>query len=410
MNRVTSETPTRPVLPAAGAEVLFAQQPILDIDLHTVGYELLFRGDFDAVGGYSASARVLLNAFDQGHFRAGRQAVPLFVNFTEDLLFHMPPFDTDSFVIELLETIEPTAAVVEQVRLLKQQGYRIALDDFVYSPAQLPLLECADIVKLDVMTTSAAELATLVPMLRRHDVTLLAEKVENHATFERCKALGFEWYQGYFFARPKLVEGRLVSQNKAAVLAMVAALQQPDLDMSTLEQVISSDTGLTYKVLRLSNSAAVRRAVPIDTVAKAVSMLGLRTLQNFATLMALSELGTKPPELQSYTSYRGALCERIGALLPAEHVPGLFQTVGILSCCDAYFDETLNKLIPNLPVSDAVRDALLQFSGDLGVVLQATIALQEARWSAIDWEALAACGVERRAVMDAVRESMAQPL
>ena len=239
-------------------------------------------------------------------------------------------------------------------------------------------------------------------MLRQYSVTLLAEKVEDHETFERCKALGFEWYQGYFFARPKLVEGTVVGANKSAVLATVSALQQPNLDMATLEDIITSDTGLTYKVLQLSNSAAIRRAVPIDTVAKAVSMLGLRKLQNFATLMALSELDQKPPELQAYATYRGMLCERIGALLPTEHPSELFQTVGILSCCDAYFDQQLSALLANLPLSDLLRDALLDHSGDLGAVLQASIALQEGRWEQVDWDTLAAVGLPQATVLDLV--------
>lgn len=392
--------------PALGQadDILFAQQPILDIDQQLVAYELLFRGDFDQVDGYSASARVFLNAFDQGHFRSGPEAVPMFVNFTEDLLFNLPPFDTDSFVIELLETIEPTPEVVAQVRMLKEHGYQLALDDFVYSEAQIPLLQCADIVKVDVMETSAQEVEQLVLILREYGVTLLAEKVEDHETFERCKALGFEWYQGYFFARPKLVEGKVMGPNKSAVLSMVTALQQPDLDMAALERIISSDTGLTYKVLRLSNNAAIRRAVPIDTVAKAVSMLGLRRLQNFATLMALSELPQKPPELQSYTAYRGMLCERIGALLPTEYPAELFQLVGILSCCDAYFDQALSDLITNLPLSDDVVDALLAHTGHLGAVLHAAIALQEGRWQQVDWPALELVGVRESAVLEVVRE------
>ncbi|MFK7914966.1 MAG: EAL and HDOD domain-containing protein [Pseudomonadales bacterium] len=391
------------VLPRA-EQALFAQQPILDGDLNLVAYELLFRGDFDQVDGYSATARVFLNAFDKGHFLADGAFVPLFVNFTEDLLFQLPPFDTDSFVIELLETIEPTEQVVEQVRLLKQHGYRIALDDFVYSDAHIPLLECADIVKIDVMETDSAEVARLVAVLEPYNVTLLAEKVEDHATFERCKELGFEWYQGYFFARPKLIEGHTTGPNKAVVLQMVAALQQPDLDMETLEQIISSDTGLAYKVLRLSNSAAVRRAVPIDTIGKAVSMLGLRTLQNFSTLMALSELSEKPPELQKYTTRRGQLCERIGALLPTEYPSALFQSVGILSCCDAYFDDELGSLIANLPLSDSLRAALLDHDGELGLVLQSVIELQEGRWQNVDWSELAAAGVPRTAVLAIMSE------
>ncbi|XOV83176.1 MAG: EAL and HDOD domain-containing protein [bacterium] len=389
----------------AETATLFAQQPILDTQQRVVAYELLFRGDFDAVDGYSASARVFLNAFDEDRFRGGDKSTPMFVNFTEDLLFNLPPFDPDSFVIELLETIEPTTAVVQQVQLLKQSGYRIALDDFVYSDAMIPLLKIADIVKVDVMDTDMAEVKALVPLLRSYNVTLLAEKVEDHETFDQCRALGFDWYQGYFFARPKQVQGKAIGPNKNAVLSMVAALQQPDLDPAALETIIESDSGLIYKVLRLCNSAAMRRSVHIDSVKKAISMLGLHKLQNFATLMALAELNEKPHELQIYTTYRGLLCERIGALLGSEFSEDVFQTVGILSCCDAYFDDTLDNLIPRLPLSEAVQDALLHHSGELGVVLRAAGALQEGRWDEIDWAALEFIGLEKNAVMNVFTET-----
>ena len=384
---------------------LFAQQPILDEKQRVVAYELLFRGDFDLVDGYSASARVLLNAFDEDRFRSSDRSTPMFVNFTEDLLFNMPPFDPDSFVIELLETINPTPEVVKQVQLLKQAGYRIALDDFVYSDAMIPLLEIADIVKVDVMDTDMDKVKSLVPVLRGYNVTLLAEKVEDHETFEQCRALGFDWYQGYFFARPKQVQGKAIGPNKTAVLSMVAALQQPDLTPSALATIIESDSRLIYKVLRLCNSARMRRLVQIDSVNKAISMLGLHRLQNFATLMALAELSEKPHELQVYTTYRGLLCARIGALIRSEYCKDVFQTVGILSCCDAYFDDTLAILIPKLPLSDAVQDALLHRSGELGVVLSAASALQEGRWEDLDWAALEFIGLNKKAIMNAFNET-----
>ncbi len=391
--------------PPAQSEILYAQQPILDVNQELVAYELLFRGNFDEVDGFSASARVLLNAFDEGHFTADSMSVPLFVNFTEELLFNVPPFDTSYFVIELLETIEPSERVIQQVKALKALGYRIALDDFTYSAAMIPLLKCADIVKIDVMATPVEKLSDLVDTLRGYGLTLLAEKVEDHEMFEVCKKLRFDWYQGYFFARPKPIQGRSVGPNKAAVLTMVSALQSHDLDLRTLEDIIAGDSGLTYKVLKLSNSAATKRAVPIDSIGKAIAMLGLRRLQNFSTLMTLSELGEKPSQLQVYTTQRSLLCERLGGLLPTEIGSEVFRTVGILSCCDAYFDEDLEQLIPNLPLSDDVTDAILKHEGELGTVLRATQALQESRWNDVDWATLELIGLSEAAILEVVRET-----
>ncbi len=149
----------------------------------------------------------------------------------------------------------------------------------------------------------------------------------------------------------------------------------------------------------------MRRSVHIDSVKKAISMLGLHKLQNFATLMALAELNEKPHELQIYTTYRGLLCERIGALVESEHSDDVYQTVGILSCCDAYFDDTLDNLIPKLPLSEAVQDALLHKSGELGVVLSCARNLQEGRWRELDWAALEYVGLDEDDIMSVFKET-----
>lgn len=375
--------------------VLFAQQPILNLQQEVVAYELLFRGDFQRTGGHEASAQVLVNAFDKGLFKGDTHGTPMFINFTEELLFQVPPFDPNSIVIELLEDIEPTAAVVAQGKALRELGYRLALDDFVYSEAMIPLLKLAQIVKVDVMDTPKDELPALVERLRPYGVLLLAEKVEDYDTFYHCRSLGFEWFQGYFFARPNLIEGRTVGPNRSALLSMVCALQQPDLDHATLNSIITSDPGLTYKVLRLANSAAIRRAVPIDTIARATIMLGLRRLQNFGTLLALGQLEEKPGELQIYTQHRGLLCEGLGSQISEPLDPALFQSAGILSCCDAYFDQPLENLLDSLPLSADLSSAIRTFEGPLGIILEATIALQEGRFDSVRWDRLASLGLDQ---------------
>ncbi len=394
-------------VPLAADQVLLARQPIFNERLQVVAHELLFRGDFEAVGGSQASATVLLNAFDQGLLRSGPGAVPAFVNFTESMLYDLPPFEPGAVVIELLEDIPPTPQVVAQVGQLKALGYTVALDDYVDTDAMSALLAVVDIVKVDVLDTPAAALAPLVARLRTFGVTLLAEKVEDHAQFERCRQLGFEWYQGFFFARPEAVQGRSAGLNRQSVLPMIAALQDRDLDPQALARTISKDSGLTYKVLRLANSAALQRAMPIDTVAQAISTLGLRRLQNYATLVALSNLGHKPEALEAYAAFRANLCERLGRGCDTDIAGDVFHTAGILSCCDAYFDAALETLLPTLSLSDQMRRALLHNAGPVGTVLAAASLLQEGRWDQVDWDALAALGLTTEAVNDAVWATVA---
>lgn len=385
-------------------DILFAKQPILDADLNLAAYELLFRGDFDAVTGEEATATVLFNAFSINQFLSSKNT-PFFINFTKDLLFQVPPFSKESLVVELLEDIEPTAAVVSQVELLKSQGYTIALDDYIDSDAMIPLLHLADIVKIDLMATSLEELATLAPKLRQYNVKLLAEKVETHEEYEYCKNLDFEYYQGYFFARPSIVPGKVIGPNVTAVLTMIAALQDPDIDHETIENIILSDSGLTYKILKLVNSAELRRAQSIDSIGHAIAMLGFRRVSNFASLMALSNLENKPAELQEYAKFRSLLCERLGHATNSASPANVFETVGLLSCCPAYFDTALAELVLSLPLSDEVKDALLHRSGELGLVLDTAQKLQEAAWDDISWEALEAIELHKPVVAEIYRET-----
>lgn len=389
----------------AGGDILFAKQPILDADLNLAAYELLFRGDFDNVTGEEATATVLFNAFTIDQFLNSGN-IPYFINFTKDLLFQVPPFSKNSFVVEILEDIEPTPAVIEQVALLKQQGYTIALDDYIDSDAMIPLLHLADIVKIDLKATSLEELTSLTPKLRQFDLKLLAEKVETQEEYRHCKALHFEYYQGYFFACPAIVPGKVIGPNVTAVLSVLAALQNPEISHQALEEIILSDSGLTYKILKLVNSAQLRRAESIDSIRHAIAMLGIRRVKNFASLMALSKLDHKPDELQVYAKFRALFCERLGNAANVSNPANVFETVGLLSCCPAYFDTLIEELVQSLPLSPEVVDALLNRSGELGLVLDTVQKMQEATWDDINWIALENINLPKDKIIEIYQECL----
>lgn len=386
-------------------DVLFAQQPILDADQRVAAYELLFRGDFGATSGEEATATVLCNALAQGRFAEGGDC-PLFLNFTAELLADPPPLDRGSFVIELLESIEPTATVIAQVRALRDAGYRIALDDFVYSEAMHPLLGLADVVKVEVLGASRPRLAALVAQLAPFNLSLLAEKVETHEEFELCRELGFELFQGFFFARPKLVEGHRLGPSKAAVLALVAALQEPGLGPTGLEAAVLGDSGLTFKVLQLVNSVENRRAAEIKTVKHAINMLGVDKIRVFATLLALSGLNDKPAQLQRYAETRTHLCMVLGMLIQTTTPADVFQTAGMLSCCPGYFDLSMPEVLQSLRISDEVKAALLDHSGVIGLVLHTAAALQEGRFDDVQWSALAPLGLHEETAQREINDAL----
>lgn len=376
---------------------LFARQPIFDAQMEVVAYELLFRGD--AVAGETATSEVLLAALDQNVFDTAHSNLPVFVNFPSQILFETPPFDPNNLVIEVLEDVAVTPELVSRIAELRAQGFRIALDDFELSPSNANLLTVADIVKVDVLAVDDLDLE--FRLLRDKVPQLLAEKVENHDTYHACQALGVDYFQGYFFCRPQLVNGKVISSNQQTVLRLLSALQDETITAQRLEQIILEDPALTYRVLKLVNSTAFRRSAEITSVSGAVSVLGMRQLAAFVSLFVLGQSENKSTELLGYTAMRGALCREMGALIPSAISADACFTLGVLSCCDAYFDIPMAVLAEGLPVHKDMRMALVWRKGVLGDLLSVAQLYQEGRWQRVANTQLEQLGVDRGSVDEA---------
>jgi len=371
--------------------VLLARQPIYDTELGIYAYELLFRSDKNEWGheieGDTATSVVLFNAFSEigihnvvGEHRA-------FINFTRNLLLDPPPFSSGEIVIEVLEDVTPDTEVIDSLKRFKQQGFTIALDDFEYRESLQPLVELADIIKIDVMALNEAQIAEHVAFLKAPGTALLAEKVETQEMYNYCKELGFDYFQGYFLSRPKIIKGRKVAANKLVVMKLIADLQSPDTSPQQLHDTISKDPGLSYKLLRMINSAAYRRVNKIESLFRAIILLGEKDIRRWASLLALSQLDDKPHALSELTMVRAKMCELIGSHINAKQ-SDLFFTVGLLSMMEAYFDAPMEDLLQSMALSDEIEQALLKQEGILGFVLKTSIAYERGNWGDIGWNTL----------------------
>jgi len=371
--------------------VLLARQPIYDTELNIYAYELLFRSDknesADEVGADTATSVVLFNAFSEMgiHNVVGNQRA--FINFTRNLLLDPPPFTCDEIVIEVLEDVIPDAEVINSLKSFKQQGFTIALDDFEYHESQQPLVELADIIKIDVMALNEEQIAKHVTQLKSSGTTLLAEKVESLEMYNYCKDLGFDYFQGYFLSRPKVMMGRKLPTNKLVVMRLITDLQSPEASPQQLHDTISKDPGLSFKLLRMINSAAYRRANKIESLLRAIVLLGEKDIRRWASLLALLQLDDKPDALSELTMIRAKLCELIGNHIRPQQ-SDLFFTVGLLSMMEAYFDTPMGELLKSMALSHEMEQALLQQEGVLGFVLKTAIAYERGNWGEIDWPGL----------------------
>lgn len=365
----------------AAPRVLLARQPIFDPKLELAAYELLFRAGGAEVASFvdpdKATATVVTNAFVELGLERVVGTTPAWVNisrsYLSDRLALILP--SDRVALEIVEPHAATPEVLADLDELRSLGYRLVLDDFVFEPSLAPLVERVDVVKLDVLALLSDQLASQVRMLRRFPVRLVAEKVETREKFLECMKLGFDFYQGYFFCKPEAVKGKVMTPNRLALLELVAALQGDDVAISDLEKLISRDVSLGYRLLRYVNSAYFGVSKTVDSISRAVMMLGLGNVRRWATMTLLSSIDDKPTELVVTALVRGRLCELIGEHLGRDNRDELF-TLGLFSVLDALLDIPMSMVLDSVPFSEEMRLALVAQEGPSGKVL-ATV---------LDWE------------------------
>ncbi len=375
---------TDPAAPILKQSALVGRQPIFDRQMEIFGYELLCRdgtgNSAQIIDGDEATARVMVSTFlelgvDQiaGNNRA-------FFNLTSRffLSHHYEVLPLKNVVLEVLESIEPTPEIMQALGQARQKGYQIALDDFVVRDSHRQLLEVADYVKVDILSLTPDELQEQIQALQQYPVRLIAEKVEDREVYDRCIDLGFEYFQGYFFCKPQIVEGVRLASNRMAMVLLLAKLQDLDIQLEELEDLVKDDLALSLKLLRYVNSASVGLSRTVDSISQAVCMVGTDRMRQWASLLVLANTGGKPSELMRIAIIRARMCESI---CPVQGLsPSQGFTVGLFSVLDAFFDCEIKLLVEDLPLADEIRQALLTKEGPLGKILASVLAYERGEW------------------------------
>lgn len=395
-----------------------ARQPIFDARYRIRAYELLYRSSADASSvpedhdDMVASSTIVGGVMSMGLSRL-TEGQTAFVNIPEHLLLNdvHELLDPNRMVIELLETVDPTPEVVEKCRSLREKGFRIALDDFAFNERYRPLLELAEIVKIDVLQ-SAPVLDSLAEELAPFNVTLLAEKVENAEMHERCVELGFELFQGFHYFKPVTLTQRDLATGAASIVRLLAMLDDPNVTDRTLEEAFRSDPSLSYKLLRIVNSAALGGR-GVDSIGHAMRMVGRDPLHRWLSLLLLTVGdggGEMRVEMIKSALQRGRMCEIIG-----EHARSSFNRdfpdagalflVGLFSHLDALLGVPMEKVLDDIEVAREVREALLGYQGKAGRVLDCAIAYTEADWERAETE-LKNLGVDPAILGDAYLDAV----
>lgn len=367
--------------------IYIARQPIYDAKLKVIAYELLFRSGETTnsakfLDGDNATTNVIVNSITEigmdqlvGPHRA-------FINLTHNHILQMSeqplPELKGRLVLEILEDIEAEDTIIEAVTKLSKDGFTIALDDFVYSESLQPLVDLSDIIKIDLMALNDSELETHVKQLSNGKRKLLAEKIETQEEFERCKELGFDYYQGYFFSRPHIIKGKRLPANKVAILNLLAKLQDDESSNEELAEIISHDVTMSVRVLRYINSAHFGFAKEVDSIQHAILMLGRTTIRNLATLVSMAQIENKPHELLIISMIRSKMAENIALKVKANK--DVCFTIGLFSIIDTLMDQDMEVIIEGLPLTESIRSALIRYEGELGKILHCVLAYEDGDW------------------------------
>jgi EAL and modified HD-GYP domain-containing signal transduction protein len=370
------------------------RQPILDSQQEIMGYELLFRTTEKNVCEYEsqdqASMSVIASALAGFGFREVLGDKIGFINVTEDVLLSdmVEILPHEQTILELLESARLNGKVRERCRELKTKGFRIALDDHIYAPENEELYRFVDVVKIDILETSQEMLPEIVTALRRFPVKLLAERVETVGQFQDCLELGFELFQGYFFARPVVLNRRGLEPSHVVILRLLSCLRE-DAELDEIQDVFRTAPELSYNLLKLVNSVHLGLREKIKNLRHAIMLLGMDKLRRWVQLAAFASSdsrGINNPLLEM-AAVRGRLMEylvmeRYELRRGCDQVEAAFMT-GILSLMDTLFDTSLDEILKELHLSDEVAAALLIREGELGTLLALAETLEQANFGEV---------------------------
>lgn len=354
-------------------DIYIGRQPILDKNLNTFGYEILYRinqidNQFTRSGNGCETSKVLVNLFSNlGISAVADQQTKVFINYNERLLsmnLH-PFFNPKNVIIEILEDVKITGKVYRTIQKLKKLGFSIALDDYEFDPEYNPILHLIDIIKIDIKTQNNNELVENLEKIKAFGIKLLAEKIETQEEFNKYKEYGFELFQGYFFAKPHIIHKQTLPINKINAIQALLKIYSPDTNIKELCNFISHDLSLSHKLLTTTSCHTKKQ---FNNIYEAIMYIGLDKVQSWLSVIIFSSLNIKPIEVYKTSLIRAKFCERFGATTGKLPLQTYFM-VGLLSTLDAILNTPIEEAIAQANLSEDVRSALIKHDGLLGLPL-----------------------------------------
>ncbi len=364
-----------------------ARQPILDRNKELYAYELLFRDGlenaFPDIDGDEATSRMIEGSqfsFGLDDFLGDK---PGFINFTLETLQKKYPsmLPKEQVVIEILETVQPGKRLLALCQQLKEQGYVLALDDYIHQPVWRHFYPFIDIIKIDFRSTSTDTIHQVKAAIAEFpQIKLLAEKVETNEEFQLALDMGFSYFQGYFFSKPEMMQSKALSPAQMTLAELLYETSKSDMDLGKITEVFQRDVHLSYKLLRYSNSAIFKRRAEIETIKQALVVLGQAELKKFLSLLFTAQISSdKPAELMRMSMTRARFAEGLALLHGKVDTAKAFLT-GLMSLMDAILDEPIDSVMSKLPLAKEIKEALVDKQGILADYIQLIQFYETGNW------------------------------
>ena len=389
-----------------------ARQPILDRDKNLFAYELLFRDGlenvFPDIDGDEATSRMIAGSqfnFGLDDFLGDKLG---FINFTLDTLIKKYPsmLPKEQVVVEILETVLPGKRLLAECQALKEQGYLIALDDYIHQAVWRHFYPYIDIIKIDFRNTSNDTIQEVLKATAPFpNIKLLAEKVETIEEFQLAMGMGFSYFQGYFFSKPEMLQSKALSPAQMTLAELLYETSKAEMDLAQITSIFERDVNLSYKLLRYSNSAVFKRRSEIETIKQALVVLGQVELKKFLSVLFTAQVSSeKPAELMRLAMTRAKFAEGIASIHRKTDIAKAFLT-GMMSLMDAILDEPMTSVMSKLPLSKDIKDALVENEGLLAEYLGLVKCYEQAMWQASN-VAIDKLGIDGKLLPDAYHEAV----
>lgn len=389
-------------------EIYFARQPIYNRNFQVEGYELFYRNagaeSAQFLDAEIATSQVVLNTVTDVGLDQIVGPHKAFINIARDFVVggYLEMFTLPQLVFEVVGNIVVDEPLLRILRQLRQKGCRFVLDDYRDNDAYRALLEIADYVKIDMLVTPEEEVRRVVPLLRKRGVALMAECIETQEVQELCQTLKFDYFQGYHFSQPKVLKFRGVQANQLTILQLIGKLHESEIDLKAIEVLIRQDVSLSYKLLRYINSAYFNLSRRIDSIQRAIILLGTKNIRSWATLISFANIDHHRSDLITVALERAKMCELLAEAVGVKQKESGY-TVGLLSVLDAMTQAPMEAILAALPLDEEINEALLQHKGTLGRILACTLAYERC-----DWESLDMLDLEPSQINDAYMTALAE--